>query len=86
MTQEYFYDPNKPPSWTFDVEFDCSNLSPEDTRLAYEIIYAKEVVGLKGYYELLDRLARAGFRGEIVNRMQLLLPTLVVLNSKIEKN
>lgn len=82
---EYRYDPSyKAASWVSDVEFQCKNLSLEDMELAYKIIYEKEIVGIRGLYELLDRLSHAGFRGEIVNRAQLLLPTLIVLNSKVE--
>lgn len=83
----YKYDPDyKAASWASEVEFEHKNLSIEDTQLAYKIIYEKEIVGLKGFYELLDRLAKAGFRGEIINRAQLFLPPLIVLNSKVDKD
>lgn len=81
----YNQEPNyKAASWALEVQYDIFKLHPDDAVIALNIINEKEVVGIKGFYELLFRLSKAGFRGEVVNRMQLGLSTLVVLNSKVE--
>lgn len=86
---EYTYHPDKKiGTWDVEVEFEARNLTPEQTELACKIIHENrnnEIYGFRKITDILNRLSQAGFRGEIVNRTQLFLPTLIVLNAKIDK-
>lgn len=69
--------------WAADVDFeyDDNNLTTEDIVFARNII--QENSG-KGFTDIMNELSRAGFCGKIVGRMQLNLPTLVMINHRIE--
>lgn len=88
---EYTYHPDKKiGTWDVEVEFEfeAGNLTPEQTELATKIIHVKrnsEIYGFQKITDILNRLSQAGFRGEICSRIQLGLPLLIVLNSKIDK-
>lgn len=76
------YDPDKKvANWTVDVEFQSRNLTLEQSELAKRIINENKERTL---WQILDALAHAGFRGEILRRTDFLSPTVVVINSKIE--
>lgn len=78
----YLYDPKKMvANWTVEVEFRSQNLTMEQRAFAYKIINENKERTL---WEILDALAYAGFRGEILRSTDFLSPTVVVLNSKIE--
>lgn len=87
---EYTYDPNRKfATWDVEVEFEARNLTPEQTELARKIINektTKEVYGFHKIADILNRLSRAGFRGEVCSRIQLGQPLLIVLNSKVDKD
>lgn len=82
MTNESFYDPNHPPSWDAEVEFEFVNLSAEQTELAKRIIDDNRVIP-NGFINVLNALSKAGFRGKAVSR-PLFEPPLIVINSKVE--
>lgn len=64
-----------------DFEYDDNNLTAEDIVFARNIIQENRE---KGFTDIMNELSRAGFRGKIVGRMQLNLPTLVMINHRIE--
>lgn len=66
---------------TVDVEFRSQNLTMEQRAFAYKIINENKERTL---WEILDALAHAGFRGEILHSTDLLSPKVVVINAKIE--
>lgn len=66
---------------TVDVEFLSQNLTMEQRAFAYKIINENKEHTL---WEILDALAHAGFRGEILHTTDSLSPKVVVINSKIE--
>lgn len=68
-------------NWTVDVEFRSQNLTMEQSAFAYKIINENKERTL---WEILDALAHAGFRGDILRSTDFLSPTVVVINSKIE--
>ena len=69
--------------WAADVDFeyDVDNLTAEDIVFARNIIQENRE---KGFTDIMNELSRAGFRGKIVGRLQLNLPTLVMINHRIE--
>lgn len=67
--------------WTVDVEFREHNLTTEQSALARKIVNENKEHTL---WEILDALAHAGFRGEILHSTDPLSPKVVVINSKIE--
>lgn len=67
--------------WTVDVEFREYNLTTEQSALARKIINENKEHTL---WEILDALAHAGFRGEILHITDPLSPKVIVINSKIE--
>lgn len=69
-------------NWTVDVEFRSQNLTMEQRAFAYKIINENKEHTL---WEILDALAYVGFRGEILRSTDFLSPTVVVINSKIDK-
>ncbi|MDE5887380.1 MAG: hypothetical protein K2H46_07330 [Muribaculaceae bacterium] len=87
---EYTYHPEKKiGTWDVEVDFEARNLTPEQTELATKIIHEKrdkEIYGFQRIADILNRLSKAGFRGEIVDRTQLFLPLLIVIKSKIDKD
>lgn len=77
------YDPDKKvANWTEEVEFLLLNLTTEQSELAAKTINENKERTL---WEILDSLAHAGFRGEILSPMDFDTPTTIVLKSKIEK-
>lgn len=76
------YDPKKKvANWTVDVEFQPQNLTVEQSDLAKRIIDENKERTL---WEILDALAHAGFRGEILHSTDSLSPKVVVINAKIK--
>ena len=69
-------------NWAVDVEFWSKNLTMEQSALARKIVNENKGRTL---WEILDALAHAGFRGEILHSTDSTLPKVVVINSKIEK-
>lgn len=69
-------------NWAVDVEFRPQNLTMEQSALARKIVNENKEHTL---WEILDALAHAGFRGEILHSTDPLSPKVVVINSKIEK-
>lgn len=67
--------------WTVDVEFRSQNLTVEQSALANKIVNENKERTL---WQILDALAHAGFRGDILRSTDFLSPTVVVINSKIE--
>lgn len=67
--------------WTVDVEFRSQNLTVEQSALANKIVNENKERTL---WQILDALAHAGFRGDILLSTDFLSPTVVVINSKIE--
>lgn len=67
--------------WTVDVEFRERNLTTEQSALARKIVNENKEHTL---WEILDALAYAGFRGEILHSSDFPSPKVVVINSKIE--
>lgn len=83
LAGRYLYDPKKKvANWTVDVEFRSQNLTIEQSAFANKIIKENKEHTL---LEILDALAHAGFRGEILRSTGFLSPTVVVINSKINK-
>lgn len=79
----YYYDPKKKmANWTVNVEFQSRNLTVEQSNLAKRIIDENKGRTL---WQILDALAHAGFRGEILHSTDPLSPKVVVINAKIEK-
>lgn len=77
------YNPDsKTASFGMIVKFAYVNLTNEQIKLAKKIIYEKEVKNFSDIYLLLDRLAKAGFRGDIISQLQSGLQWSVVINSK----
>ena len=66
--------------WTVEVEFREHNLTTEQSALARKIVNENKEHTL---WEILDALAYAGFRGEILHSTNTLSPKVVVINSKI---
>lgn len=64
-----------------DFEYDDNNLTAEDIVFVRNIIQENRE---KGFTDIMNGLSRARFRGKIVGRMQLNLPTLVMINHRIE--
>lgn len=76
------YDPKKKvANWTVDVEFRERNLTTEQSALARKIVNENKERTL---WQILDALAHAGFRGEILHGTDFLSPKVVVINAKIE--
>lgn len=69
-------------NWAVDVEFRSQNLTMEQSALARKIVNKNKEHTL---WEILDALAHAGFRGEILYSTDSPSPKVVVINSKIEK-
>lgn len=68
-------------NWTVDVEFRSQDLTMEQRAFAYKIINENKERTL---WQILDALAHAGFRGDILRSTDFLSPTVVVINSKNE--
>ncbi|GEM_PF-5228296 len=68
-------------SWNVAAEFEVRNLASEQTEHACTIINENKE---RGWREVLDMLAHAGFRGTVVDRIQLNLPLLIVIDYKVE--
>lgn len=64
-----------------DFEYDDNNLNAEDIVFARNIIQENRE---KGFTDIMNELSRAGFRGKIVGRLHLNLPTLVMINHRID--
>lgn len=69
-------------NWAVDVEFRSQNLTMEQSALARKIVNENKEHTL---WEILDALAHAGFRGEILHSTDSPSLKVVVINSKIEK-
>lgn len=85
MTSEYFYNPNEPPSWDGEFAYELVSLTPEQEELAKRIIEENRVIPI-GFFNVLNALSKAGFRGKVVSRTQLFLPPLILINSYVEKD
>lgn len=71
--------------WTVDVEFRWHNLTTEQSALARKIVNENNKgCGFSVITGILNALAHAGFRGEILHSTDPLSPKVVVINSKIE--
>lgn len=86
LAGRYFYDPKKKvANWTAEIEFLSRNLTKEQSDLATKIINENNKgYGVSVITGILDALALAGFRGEILHGTDFLSPKVVVINSKIE--
>lgn len=80
------YDPKKKmANWTTEIEFLSRNLTKEQSDLATKIINENNKgYGMSVITGILNALAHAGFRGEILRSTDVLSPTVVVINAKIE--
>lgn len=80
------YNPDgKTASYCVEVRFAHKNITEEQAEDAKRIIYEKEIKSYSEIYLLFNRLAKAGFRGEIQHTLNSSgLQLSVVIDSKVD--
>lgn len=82
LLDEFTYKPSK---WSVDLDVCVSELPSSQQEQAMEIIRAYQTrTGITVLPDMLNALSRAGFRGDLVSRMQLNLPPLLYIDKKDE--